>query len=168
MSREIPLSQGCVALVDDEDYDSLIPYQWYAFRGSRSQIIYAARSHYVSNPVNGKSRTVKVYMHKQITGYAKTDHKNRNGLDNRRENLRSATQTQNNANIPKRKGLHSSRFKGVSWSPARSKWEAKTSVNGKTIHLGRYISEIDAAKAYDRAAVEYFGEFALLNFPEGE
>ena len=91
------------------------------------------------------------------------DHVNRDGLDNRRVNLRVCTRSQNNANSPPRPGC-SSQFKGVSWHKARSKWHAKgKNGSGKNLHLGCFTDEHEAAHAYDEHAVATWGAFAWLN-----
>jgi hypothetical protein len=94
------------------------------------------------------------------------DHRNGNTLDNRRTNLRLATCSQNRINSQRDKSKTSSRYVGVSLEKGRGKWLAYISYNGKRIHLGRFDNELDAARAYDLAAVKYHGEFARLNFPE--
>jgi hypothetical protein len=94
----------------------------------------------------------------------KVDHISGCGLDNRRENLRPSTTSQNGQNMRKpRKGT--SQYKGVCWITAESKWMSYISVKGHFVHLGIYSCETEAAKSYDRAAAKYFGEFARLNFP---
>jgi hypothetical protein len=98
------------------------------------------------------------------------DHADRNGLNNRRANLRIATRAQNlqNRGSHTRSGQPStSEFKGVSWDKARAAWKANINVHGRQEHLGRYSSEVEAARAYDLRAHEAFGPFAFLNFPEG-
>lgn len=90
------------------------------------------------------------------------DHKNDNGLDNRKLNLRVCTSGQNAQNRPSQKGA-SSKFKGVSWSKKKKKWRSVLHQNDKSIHIGYYDNEIEAACAYDKAAKELFGEFAYLN-----
>lgn len=87
------------------------------------------------------------------------DHENGDGLDNKWDNLREATQTQNNANMRKRTGT-SSRFKGVTYVTRRKKWQAAIKVSGKCLFLGRFDREEDAAAAYIAKAKEVFGEFA--------
>lgn len=94
------------------------------------------------------------------------EHKNRKTLDNRRSNLRMANRSQNQANRPRTK-RSTSGYKGVSWYKRFGKWQASIQKNGKKRNLGYYFDKIEAAKAYDLAARELFGEFALLNFPEG-
>jgi HNH endonuclease len=95
------------------------------------------------------------------------DHINGDCLDNRRENLRKATRSQNMANQPKIGGTWSSHYKGVTWFKQRQKWRAQIKIEGRNHHLGLFINEDDAAKAYDEAAFQAFGEFAHLNFKEG-
>ena len=92
------------------------------------------------------------------------DHINGNGLDNRKVNLRLCNSSQNQRNARKRKS-GTSRFKGVDWHKESKKWRARICVNRKRIHIGRYKSEFEAAQAYDKKAIELFGEFASLNFP---
>lgn len=90
------------------------------------------------------------------------DHKNNNPLDNRKENLRICTAQQNNANRTKAKGK-SSAYKGVSWRENRKHWRANIMVDGISFELGTYKEETGAAKAYNKAARFWFGEFAKLN-----
>ncbi len=94
------------------------------------------------------------------------DHINHDGMDNRRANLRPATYSQNLYHRKNRSGAKYSKYKGVSWKKHNRKWEARIGFEKKEIHLGYFRSEIDAARAYDRAAKKYHGEFASLNFPE--
>lgn len=93
------------------------------------------------------------------------DHVNRNRLDCRKENLRLASKLQNNVNREKHAN-NTSGFKGVCWDKGKQKWLASIGFNGRNHFLGRYADKIDAAKAYDDAAREYYGEFAVLNFPK--
>lgn len=105
-------------------------------------------------------------MHRAILnvpkGY-KTDHRNHNGLDNRKQNLRIATNSENQQNQKIRKN-GTSQYKGVSWNSKHKLWYAQIKLNNKVKWLGDYKNEIEAAKAYDEAAKELFGEFALTNF----
>ena len=106
-------------------------------------------------------------MHRLIMGAQPgqlIDHKNRKGLDNQRGNLRFCTRSQNQANAKKRAG--SSRYKGVTWDKHWDKWRAMIGVRSKRFHLGYFDDEDDAGRAYNRAATEYFGEFARPNVIE--
>ena len=160
MSRKIRLTRGKVALVDDEDFEWLNQWKWQAVKGHTTWYAYR----YPTLP-GGKRRLV--LMHRAILCPPKekdVDHKDRNGLNNQRDNLRVATQTQNNQNARSHQGT-TSQFKGVHWFKATKRWQSQIKYNGKKIHNGFFLSEIEAAHAYDRAAMKYFGEFARLNFP---
>lgn len=158
--KRIKLTQGKFAIVDDADFEWLNRHKWYACKSCNT--FYVARS---SPIVNGK-RTI-ILMHREILGLGlgdkrQGDHKNHHGLDNRRDNLRIATCSQNHQNeVPRRN--FSSAFKGVSWRKRHDKWQAKIQVNGKIKYLGCFDSETEAARVYNRAAKELFGEFARLN-----
>jgi hypothetical protein len=133
--KEIKLTQGKVALVDDEDYEELSAFNWHAFRCGNT--FYAQC--YIKLP-NG--REAMQLMHRQILGLAhgdklQVDHKDRNSLNNTRENLHVATAAQNGANKGKQRS-NKSGFKGVSWDRCRQKWQAGTRHNGKQFHLGRF------------------------------
>jgi hypothetical protein len=108
-------------------------------------------------------------MHRKVIhppDHLVVDHINHNGLDNRKANIRPATRAQNNFNklIVKRKDS-SSKYKGVNWKKCKKKWQARIHVNGECKFIGYFKDEIQAAKAYDKAAKKYHGEFASLNFP---
>jgi hypothetical protein len=103
-----------------------------------------------------------VILGKRLGYKLMTDHKDRNKLNNQRSNLREANNSQNQANSKKKQGC-TSRYKGVSWSINQRKWKASIKLNGKLIHLGVFKDEILAAKAYNKAALLYFGDFANLN-----
>lgn len=155
--RKIQLTRGKVALVDDVDYEWLNQWKWCA--ETRGGIWYAKRS----ERVNGKKRSV--LMHRVILGleYGNKlmgDHKNHNGLDNRRDNIRTATYPQNSANKRKHyKSKYTSRYLGVSYEEDRKKWRA--SVTGDK--SPRFDSEKEAAKWYNAVAKIKHGEFANLN-----
>jgi hypothetical protein len=107
-----------------------------------------------------------VYMHRLIMGNPEgkcIDHINGNKADNRRCNLRLCDKAQNLRNMPKRIGKYTSLYKGVHFDKNRSKWKAEITFEYKNIHLGRFNSQIEAAKAYNSAALRLFGEFAKLN-----
>lgn len=148
--KEIALTQGLVALVDDEDYERLNQFTWYAHKGKNT---FYART----------SQKPMVYMHKMLLDAPIVDHINGNGVDNTKNNLRAASQTNNNANGRKRRNATSSKFKGVSFDSTRQKWECKVNFQGRRVFFGRYDSELDAAKAYNEAALSIFGSFAKVN-----
>jgi hypothetical protein len=159
--KEILLTQGFTAIIDDEDEELISQHSWYAKRGHNGK--YYART--TIRLPNGKQTTR--LMHRLILGPQArhhTDHKNGNSLDNRRDNIRPCTNSQNQANRPKRVGVFSSRYKGVS-SRDKSRWTASVMHEGKQIHIGIFCSEIEAAYAYDAKIRELFGEFAFTNFP---
>lgn len=162
MSKHIPLTQGKVATVDDEDYEWLSQWKWcYQHDYSTGNTGYAVRS----DPENPARKTL---MHRLLLDLQKgqvCDHINGDGLDNRRANLRPCSTQQNICNKRKRSTGSSSRFKGVSWDRSMGRWRAQISPRGTTILLGYYDAEKQAAKAYDVAAQEHYGEFAKLNSP---
>lgn len=155
---EIPLTRGLVALIDDADLELVGRFNWHAKP--------AGRTHYAYRTYKGDTgRRICQAMHQLICGYGITDHVNGDGLDNRRGNLRSVDQAQNNCNARKRTGS-SSIFKGVKRVPlSRESWAARIKVNGEERHIGSFGTEADAALAYDAAARSLFGEYAALNFP---
>ena len=158
--KEIPLSRGMVALVDDEDSEDLSRFKWYAHPTHHT--FYAARG----IRLNGKH--IIEMMHRRILDVEPgelVDHKNHNGIDNRRENIRTCTVAENAKNRLKRTSA-SSRFKGVCWDAINKKWKASIKLNKKLRHIGLFADEEDAARAYDREAVKTFGAFRCLNFQE--
>jgi hypothetical protein len=157
--RKIPLTKGKYAIVDVDDYKHLSKYKWHVKEGKNT--FYAVRHYYF------KSVHKHVCMHREIIKAPDNlfvDHINLNGLDNRKANLRLATKTQNSQNVPKTRRKTSSKYKGVSYQTRDRVWRAKIKIKRRDKHLGSFKNEIDAAKAYDRAARKYFGEFARPNF----
>jgi len=158
--KEIKLTQGKVALVNDEDYEYLNQYNWCASKGTKGYY-YAIRR----KKVAGKKRII--YMHRIIMNTPKgieVDHKDRNGLNNQRLNLRNCTHQQNTFNSLK---INKTGFIGVNIDRRKgrnNKIYSSLSINGNRIYLGSFDTLIDAAIAYDRAALKYHGEFANLNF----
>ena len=153
---------GLCALVDDEDYTLVSQYNWCAFRPSQSQVTYAVR--WISS--RGGLPRRRQSMHQLIMGMRGIDHEDHDGLNNQRSNLRPANQSQNNQNARKQARPCSSRFKGVSWHKRMGKWRAYIKLpDGRRASLGYYRDEIEAARAYDAAALEHFGRFACVNFP---
>jgi hypothetical protein len=153
--KRIPLTQDKEALVDDEDYDELARYNW---RTQTNGCRYYAIRH------TSDRRSTKL-MHAQITGYARTDHIDGDGLNNTRANLRAATAAQNARNrLPIENSA--SRFMGVRQNRRKRRWVATIKTGGVTRWLGTFDSEEDAARAYDKASFERDPEFCYLNFPE--
>lgn len=159
--KQIALTQGQYAIVDDADYEELSKYKWYAQKRNSGNF-YAARTFFGEN-----NKRYEVYMSRQILGLEKgdlrqADHQNHNTLDNSRINLRVCTQQENLMN--QESALNTtSRFKGVHWYKRSKKWRAQIVINKKVKHLGYFIYEKLAALAYNEAAKKYFGEFANLN-----
>lgn len=156
---------GFVIKVSPEDADLLAAYVWTVSKANEGS--HGVR-YYVKRRVRegGKYRTV--YLHREITGAVGTamvDHENADGTDNRRSNLRPGiTHVENSGNRRKTRLATASRFKGVSCTRS-GKWRAQIKVDGQFGHLGTFACEIEAAQAYDRAALAAFGAFALINFP---
>jgi hypothetical protein len=152
----IPLTKNKIATVDDYDYPELSQNKWSARQSKKDGKWYAVR----------RSKGRMIYMHRQIMKTPpelQVDHKDGNGLNCQRYNMRNCTHIQNSWNKQKTKGA--SIFKGVSWAKRNKKWSAYIAPSGKSICIGHFNSEEEAAKAYDREAVLRFGEFAYLNFP---
>lgn len=148
--KSITLTQNKFALVDDEDYIFLMQWKWRYKNG------YA---------MTGGKKTKLIRMHRLLLqtpqGYD-TDHVNCNKLDNRRENLRICTSAQNKMNNQIRSD-NKSGYKGVSFCSNRNKWQAFICVNKKSLYLGLYDDKKEAARAYNNAAAENYGEYARIN-----
>src|SRR6478609_1112312 len=148
---QIELTQGYFATIDDEDYDLVNQHLWCLKVGRNTNY---AKTNIV---VDGKRRTL--LMHQLIMNTSgrenPVDHVNRNGLDNRKNNLRKATCQQNKRNSVKDHNSHSS-YKGVSYRKETNKFRARITINRKTINIGNFINEIYAAKSYDEAAKFHF------------
>jgi hypothetical protein len=157
--KTVSLTQGFVALVDDADYDRVSAHKWSATRVQTN--VYGVRK--VRTPTG---RTTSQLLHRFILGVTAPeidiDHKDHNGLNCQRSNLRKCVRGENDGN--RRKTGGSSQYKGVSWSNGKGKWRACITI-GKSIHLGYFIDEAEAAHAYDEAARTRFGIFANCNFP---
>ena len=156
----IALPEGSLALIDDCDLERLSGYHWHEFAPSGKRI-------YVSTEVWSHCKRKRVYMHRIVLAAPddlQVDHINGDGLDNRRCNLRLATQAENSANRSKTHGRFA--YKGLRFHAGRRKpWAAQITQNYKAITIGYYATPAEAAAAYDEKAQELFGEFARLNFP---
>lgn len=154
--KEIPLTKGKVAIVDDCDYEELSKYKWCAARRKDGLAYYAIRS------VWGNGKNKRIFMHRVITECPQgmqVDHIDGNGLNNTRANLRNATQSQNNANSRKPKS-NKSGFKGVHLHTQRKRWVAMIKINKKARYLGIFDTPELAHQAYCLAAKDLFGDFA--------
>lgn len=160
-----PLGNGKWAITNLHNADKVFGFAWSAKKSHRT--FYAVAS---GAAVNRKQPFLQ--MHRVIAGakgLEQVDHIDGNGLNNRDDNLRIATNQQNQQNRKKATGrVCSSQFKGVCFEKSSGKWMAQIGTGGKHKKLGRFINEIDAARAYDSAAKEYFGEFASYNLSQKE
>ena len=154
MSKQIRLSQGKFAIVDDEDFDFLNQWKWCAAKNRNTYYAYRAD--------NGKN----IYMHRLILNAPagiEVDHRHGNGLDNRRSEIRLCTHAENQHNYRKQSEA-TSQYKGITWNKHMKKWRVQIRSDGKHIDLGHFSNQIEAAHAYDEAARKYHGEFANTNF----
>ena len=154
--KRIPLTQGKFTIVDDEDYEYLNQWKWSAKWNNKTKSFYAVTY----------NKRKCIYMSRLVmkaTEEMQVDHIHHNGLDNRKSNLRICTQGQNMLNKKKYRNSFCN-YKGVSIGNNNDKYRAVIGVNKRIIHLGYFDKEIDAAKAYDEAALKYHKEFANLNF----
>lgn len=160
MSLVIPLTQGFKTVVDGPDYERLIRWRW--------KVLKTESGHYAVRSTGERGRRT-IYMHRFILDAhvdSQIDHRDGDGLNNQRSNLRIGTKALNMRNRGPQKN-NTSGFKGV-WMHHGGKWVAEIRVDGKKYLLGHYENPVDAARAYDAAATEHFGEFAWLNFPTSE
>lgn len=156
--KEIKLSNGDVAFIDNEDYSKVIDYRWYLKKNKGKNCRYAIAYSYKGNKQN-ILRMHRIIMNASID--EEIDHINGNGLDNRKENLRKVSHWQNVMNTKIGKN-NTTGFKGV--CKIKDKWVSRIQFNKKKIYIGCFNNKIEAAKAYDIKAKEIFGEYANLNF----
>ena len=154
--KEIPLTRGLIALVDDADFDELSLHKWYANEDG-----YAVRN--APHPTK-PGRRIVINMHRQIFGLEygdkmRVDHRDEKKANNQRYNLRLATPSQNQCNIG-RQSNNTSGFKGVSWHKKNRLWHARIKIGGKCKSLGYFRTPEAAHAAYCSAAAEIHGEFA--------
>lgn len=151
--KEIKLTGGQIAIVNDEDFKELNTRRWYL-----------SNKGYPTRKDNRSGISHSIAMHRVIL-CAKAgecvDHVNHNRLDNRKSNLRICTQSQNQMNKTKLKGT--SKHKGVYWNKTEKKWYARIKFNWRQYHLGTFTNEDDAGLAYNKKAMELHGEFTVLN-----
>lgn len=158
--KQIPLTQGKYAIIDDKNFEWLNQWKWCAEK--IGNMYYAVRT----IKIDGKN--IPQLMHRLILGLVRgdgklTDHRNHNGLDNYIKNLRICNNSQNHHNqLPTLNAK--SKYKGVGWFKRGKKWCARIYTNGKHYHIGYFDNEIKAARAYDKKARELFKEYAYTNF----
>ncbi len=159
--RLIKLSKGKYAIIDPEDFDRLSQYKWHCTNHG-----YAARK---IPPKLRKGNEQSILMHRELCPVPDNmcvDHINRIRNDNRKSNLRPATQQQNIWNTKQKRKISNTPYTGIHFNKNRQKWQVQLTVNGKQRGFGYFTDEIEAAKEYDKAAKKYRGEFAILNFPD--
>lgn len=156
-AKIIVLTKGQVTYVDEEDFDRLNQWKWYA-RATKKNFYVCRKDKF--------NRYKSIDITREILGNIpkgkEIDHANRNTLDNRKSNLRICNRSQNNMNRPKFVG--SSKYKGVCWHRRAKKWRATINKNNKQIYLGLFENEKVAAEIYDEIAIKMYGDFAYLNF----
>lgn len=145
--RLIKLTRGQLAIIDAADYERVSQHSW---------------SYHPNGYAHAKINKKVISLHRFLLAEPRgiIDHKNGNGLDNRRCNLRIVTVLQNSRN---RKPNKNRRYKGVGYDSRNGKWRARIRVNYRHLFLGYFLSEKEAARAYNRAALKYHGKFARLN-----
>lgn len=158
----IPLTQGKVAVIDFDDFELVGRQQWYTQVTRKGRGPFYARRNTVNLESGARSF---VLMHTVIIGSLWVDHRNGNGLDNRRINLRTATNSQNQRSVKRKSRNQRNRFRGVAWHSASNKWLAKCTVNYSQKHIGLFDSEEEAARAWDATAIKYGFSEEALNFP---
>jgi len=163
----IPLTQGKVAVIDDADWPLVAGYRWWAVNWAKPGK--PAQWYAAGRPTGQPYSKTYVAMHRLLTNAPKgmkVDHRDRNGLNNRRSNCRDATTSQNSGNTKRQGGV--SGFKGVTvrYESGRFRFKAQIAVGNQKKHLGTYDTAEEAARAYDDEARRRWGEFARVNFPK--
>ena len=160
------VAAGRVALVDDEDLEFVSQFSWHVqeIRRQGAHSVSISGPYAMTSVRRDDGSQTKRYMHSLLTGWPKVDHVNHEGLDNRRHNLRPVNLSYNAANQRLRTD-GSSCYKGVHWDKSRNRWIAQIKDGSRRVRLGQFSDEIEAAFAYDQAALRIYGEYACLNFP---
>jgi len=162
--KEVLLTRGMVALVDDADFDFLSKHSW-CYRIGRNR-----RTGYAESNISINGEWTRVLMHRYIMDAdrkVEIDHRDGNGLNNQRANLRIATHSQNLHNSHPHRRPKTSKYKGVCWHKAMKKWHAQIRINGRAISIGFFDSQEDAARAYDATSRLHCGEFSKQNLAIG-
>ena len=157
----VPLNRGHVAIVSPEDVERVSDRQWHA-KVDKDGRVYAV-GHVPGSGKRGRSERMHRFILGAQAGWI-VDHRDGDGLNNTRDNLRVCVSAQNARNCRKYSRARTSKFKGVCLQPD-GRWRAQICVDYRKINLGSYATEIMAARVYDQAARKHFGEFARLNFP---
>lgn len=156
--KTIPLSRGMLAIVDDEDYERLCSFNWFAYEGNST---FYAQRHKLG--VNRNESRPFILMHREILNVVDpsilVDHIDGNGLNNQKSNLRECNRSQNKQNGKVYK-CSKTGYRGVTYRKDLNKFRSKISFNGKEIHLGYFKTAIEAAQERDKKAIELHGEFA--------
>ncbi len=156
--KELSLTKGKFALIDDEDYYIISFFTWYAAKDENT--------FYANTSVRLNNKLIILRMHRfllNLKSGEQVDHRDGNGLNNQKANLRICTHSQNCMNMKGHKNS-TSKFKGVSWNKRYNRWVAQICLNRNIIFLGYFKNEVKAAGIYDTKAKELFGNFARLNF----
>ena len=163
--KTIELTQGKVTVVDDDVWEWASKLNWFAAHCHGTW--YARREVILGRTSGGKRIRHTEHLHRMIIGdlteEVLTDHKDGDGLNNLRSNLRPCTHGQNVKNVRVSRINNKTGFKGVSFKTANRRYQAQIELDGRNIYLGLFDSTLEAAKAYNTAAVKYHGEFARLN-----
>jgi hypothetical protein len=154
--KQIPLTRGKIALVDDEDFEMLSAHKWYCNKGG-----YAVRA---TGPKGHQKGVFMTHVIMNCPEHLRVDHANGVQLDNQKYNLRVCTHAENGRNRRKHVADASSKYKGIYLHKKTGKWIVRIAIDRKRIFVGQFADETEAARAYDEAAKKYHGEFALLNF----
>lgn len=162
---EFITSDGYSVQIDPEDYDRVVQYKWTTFQPKKS------RTRYVCCDTRKTRKKVGVILllHRFVTQCPAgmvVDHRDQNGLNNQKQNLRICTHAQNVSCSPHREVAKESKYRGVHLCKSTGRWRATIKYQGKQLNLGRFNTDIEAARCYDEKAKELKGEFAYQNFPE--